>query len=116
MIPQALEPSDLFLSFSFHFWPSQRADTWIFGSTKGKMIYPFELPDPGPGAAPSPSARRGVFRQPGENLFVPMGAIGRLQDPVAFVGEIDHLRRDPEPLQGGEELQALGHGNAEVEV
>src|SRR5205807_4829303 len=58
--------SDLFLSFSFHFWRSQRADTWIFGSTKEKMIYPYELPDPGPGAAPSPAARRSVFRQPGD--------------------------------------------------
>ena len=40
---------------------------------------------------------------------MPVSAIGRLENPVAFVGEVDHFRRDPKALQGAEKLQALGY-------
>src|SRR5207244_3695677 len=47
---------------------------------------------------------------------MPVSAVGRLENPVAFVGEVDHLRRDPKALQRAEKLQALGYRNAKVQV
>ena len=62
------------------------------------------------------SARRAVLLQPGEDLIVPVAAIGRLEDPVPFVWEVDELRGDAEPLQRREELMPFAYGTTEVQV
>lgn len=35
---------------------------------------------------------------------------------MSLVGEVEQLRRDAAALEGGEELEALIHGDAEIEL
>src|SRR5450631_1940475 len=51
---------------------------------------------------------------PGIYGFVPQLRILRLLHPVAFVGKIEHLRRDAFHLQRGEKLEAFAHVEAVV--
>src|SRR5262249_52039228 len=67
-------------------------------------------------AYPSLSAGRHVLLQPCEHFLVPELAVGRLQHPVAFVGEIYEFRSHALALQGGEEFMPLADGAAEVEI
>ena len=56
-------------------------------------------------------ARRELFLRPLVDpvihCLVPKLCILRLLNPVAFVGEIEHLRRDIHPLQCGEQLKTF---------
>jgi hypothetical protein len=45
--------------------------------------------------------------QPSEHFVVPLDIVGRLQDPVVFVGEEHETALDPLALQGGEGGQTL---------
>jgi hypothetical protein len=48
--------------------------------------------------------------------FVPeLGVLG-FEDPVAFVGEVEHLTGDVEELEGVEELEAFTDVEAVVEL
>jgi len=63
-----------------------------------------------------PPAARAVYLDPFEDFVVPVAAVCGFVDPVAFIREVDELARDAQTLQGGEELLAFAHGDAEVEV
>src|SRR5262249_39143834 len=63
-----------------------------------------------------PPTRRRVLRDPREYFLMPALAVGRLQDPVPLVRELDEPRRHPLPLQRREQLDPLADRAAEVEV
>src|SRR5262249_14966545 len=68
------------------------------------------------GSTRSTPTRFAVFLQPREDFVVPVFAVFRLQNPVAFVGEVDELRRHVLALQGGEQLVALSNRATEIVV
>src|SRR5947209_19700596 len=54
--------------------------------------------------------------QPIENRRIEHLRVLRLEHPMPFVGKVQQSRRDPAPLQRGEELEPLVDRNAEVEL
>src|ERR1700691_1449227 len=68
------------------------------------------------GAPSKPSSLAVPAVHPGNHGVVPLNAVGRLQDPVIFVGEIQELARYAAALQGGEHRQALCLRNPIIET
>ena len=83
------------------------AELYSGGRWQGKGLF---------AAVCSAGAWRAVFPQPREDFVVPVAAVGRFQDPVAFVGKVDEFAGNPEPLQCGEDLLPLTYGNSKVEI
>src|SRR5215467_7736073 len=48
--------------------------------------------------------------------LVPQAAVLWLQHPVAFIREVQHLRRNLQPLQGGEELKSFRDVETVIEL
>src|SRR5262249_15151361 len=64
----------------------------------------------------SAPARRHMLCQPREHFLVPVFAVLRLEHPVPLVREVEELRRDFQPLQGGKELVPLADRHPEIQV
>lgn len=47
---------------------------------------------------------------------MPVAAVGRFQDPVTFIGEVDEFAGNSEPLEGGEDLLSFADRDSEVEI
>src|SRR6516162_3320804 len=48
--------------------------------------------------------------------FVPKPRVLRLKHPMAFIREIQHLRRNPQSLQSREELKSFAHVEPIIEL
>src|SRR5271167_960395 len=83
--------------------------------TQSVPIWETKLPIQSALAVTSLSRLRPLIH-PRVNRLVPQASVLRLQYPVPFVREVQHFRRNLEPLQRGEQLEALGDVEAIVEL
>src|SRR5215469_4310291 len=78
-------------------------------------MFPFRTAGPSEIATRRPLLLRPLIHPVVDGL-VPEPRILRLQHPVAFVGEVEHLRRYAHGLQRGEELKAFAYIETVIEL